>query len=85
MVSERMSVAVIVERRPAATRWASHVWRAVEVLPGAPATPPWTVLAEGGGATRYFVAGTSISCKRDRHFCIAAIAGRNWAGSPARS
>ncbi len=58
MVSERMSVGVIVERLPAATRWASHVWRAVEVLPGAPATPAWTVLAEGAGATRYF-AGTA--------------------------
>ncbi len=53
-----MSVAVIVERRPARSRWASHVWRAVEVLPGAPATPPWTVLAEAGGATRFF-AGTA--------------------------
>ena len=51
-------MAVIVERRPAQSRWASHVWRAVEVLPGAPSTPPWTVLGEAGGVTRFF-AGTA--------------------------
>jgi hypothetical protein len=60
MVSERFPVGVIVERRPAKSRWQQHVWRVVEVLPGRPATPPWTVLGEADGTTRFFAGGTDL-------------------------
>jgi hypothetical protein len=60
MASERFPVGVIVERRPAASRWQRHVWRAVEVLPGRPATPPWTVLAEADGTTRFYAGTTDL-------------------------
>ncbi|HZF74489.1 MAG TPA: DUF3305 domain-containing protein [Acetobacteraceae bacterium] len=46
----------VVERRPATSRWADHVWRAVEVLEGVPDLAPWTVLREEEGRT-LFLAG----------------------------
>lgn len=58
MTVERMPVGVIVERRPANSRWQDHVWRVASVLPGSPDAAPWSVLAEGAGTTRYF-AGTA--------------------------
>ena len=58
MIVERMPVAVVVERRPARSRWQDHVWRVVAVLPGAPETPPWSVLGEADGIVRYH-AGTA--------------------------
>ena len=60
MIVDRFPVGVIVERRPAKSRWQSHVWRVVEVLPGRPATPPWTVLAEAEGITRFFAGSTDL-------------------------
>ena len=51
-------VAVLMERRPAVTPWAEHVWRAVEVLEEAPPVPAWTVLREEAGRTLFF-AGTA--------------------------
>ncbi len=53
-----LTVAVVVERRPATSPWAEHVWRAVEVLEDAPDLPPWTVLREEAGRT-LFLAGTA--------------------------
>lgn len=58
MVVERMPVGVVVERRPAASRWADWVWRIAGVLPGSPQTPPWTVLSEADGVTTFY-AGTA--------------------------
>lgn len=58
MIVERRPVGVVVERRPSSNRWEPWVWRAVGVLPGAPETPPWTVLGEAGGVTTYY-AGTA--------------------------
>jgi hypothetical protein len=60
VIVERFAVGVIVERRPAKSRWQRHVWRVVEVLPGRPATPPWTVLAEAEGITRFFAGSTDL-------------------------
>jgi len=57
MITERLAVGVVVERRPARTRWEDHVWRVVAVLPGGPLMPPWSVLSEEEGTTR-FLAGT---------------------------
>ena len=47
----RIPVAVLAERRPAATRWADWSWRAIEVVRDAPAMPDWTVLREEAGRT----------------------------------
>lgn len=52
-------VAVLAERRPGVTRWAEHVWRAVEVLEEAPAVPPWTVLRQEPDGRTLFFAGTA--------------------------
>lgn len=59
-VLERFPVHVIVERRPAASRWLDAVWRPVAVLPGRLEAPPWHVLAETGGMTRYFAGNTDL-------------------------
>lgn len=60
MIVERFSIGVIVERRPAKSRWQKHLWRVVDVLPGRPATPPWTVLHEADGITRYYAGTTDL-------------------------
>ncbi|SDD75992.1 DUF3305 domain-containing protein [Belnapia rosea] len=56
----RIPVAVLAERRPAATRWADWSWRAVEVLREAPELPDWTVLREEGGSTLFFAGAAEI-------------------------
>ena len=53
-------VGVIVERRRLKSAWADHVWGAVAVLPGVPATPPWTVLAETPEATRFYAGAAQL-------------------------
>lgn len=52
--TETWQVGVVVERRRLANPWVDHAWRAVQVLSGAPASPPWTKLAEGDGWERYY-------------------------------
>lgn len=52
-----LPVAVILERRKIDNPWQSHRWQVVDVLPGAPDTPPWTRLGSGEGWER-FHAGT---------------------------
>jgi hypothetical protein len=57
--AERMSVAVVVERRRTGHRWQPVAWSVVGVLPGEPAAAePWTPLARGEGWERYY-AGTA--------------------------
>jgi hypothetical protein len=56
-----MPVAVIVERRAIDNPWIDHSWKAVEVLPGAPATAPWTPLAEGPDWTRYLAGVATLA------------------------
>jgi hypothetical protein len=57
MVSETISVGVIVERRPLKSRWAEHAWLPVGVLAGAASAAPWTPLEAGERGERYY-AGT---------------------------
>ena len=52
--TETWQVGVVVERRRLNSRWVDHAWQAVQVLPGAPASPPWTRLAEGEGWERFY-------------------------------
>jgi hypothetical protein len=57
---ESMEVGVIVERRRLNNPWVEHAWMPVAVLPGVPATPPWTVLAETAEATRFYAGSASL-------------------------
>jgi hypothetical protein len=54
-------VAVLVERRPAVTRWAEHVWRAVEVLDDAPEVPPWTLLRSDNDRALFFAGAAAVA------------------------
>lgn len=54
-----LPVAVIVERRPARSRWQDWTWRAVDVFDGAPAAAPFTPLDEGPDGTARFLAGSA--------------------------
>jgi hypothetical protein len=60
MAVERIPVGVVVERRPATSRWQDHVWRVTTALPGTAGAAPWTVLDDAGGVTRYWAGGTEI-------------------------
>lgn len=53
-----LPVAVIVERRPARSGWLDWIWRAVDVLDGAPAAAPFTLLDEGADGTARYLAGS---------------------------
>lgn len=52
--SASILLGVIVERRPAVTPWAEHVWRAVEVLEAPLPAAPWTKLREEAGRALYY-------------------------------
>ena len=54
----RIPVAILVERRNAASPWIDFVWRPVGALVGEPAAAPWTMLSEANDAT-VFYAGTA--------------------------
>ncbi len=54
MISETMTVGVIVERRKLDNPWIDHAWMPAAVLVGAPAAAPWTVLAETPDVTRFY-------------------------------
>lgn len=59
------TVSVVVERRPAASRWADWLWVPAEIIEGAPAAAPFTRL-EGSddGTARYFAGSTDIVLHR---------------------
>lgn len=59
LAEEHHPVAVVVERRAAASPWAEHVWAPVAVLPGETSAAPWTVLREEKGLTA-FIAGQAM-------------------------
>lgn len=56
-----VTVGVLMERRKAVTRWAEHVWRAVEVLEDAPEVPDWTLLREEAGRSLFFAGRAEIA------------------------
>lgn len=51
--AEHIPVTVLVERRPAVSRWADEVWKPVGVLPGRSEGPDWQVVPGREGATTY--------------------------------
>jgi hypothetical protein len=56
-----LTVGVVVERRPATSPWADHLWRAVEVLEAAPDLPDWTPLREEAGRTLFFAGRAEVA------------------------
>lgn len=56
-----LTVGVVIERRPATSRWADHVWRAVEVLEAAPDLPDWTLLREEAGRALFFAGRAEVA------------------------
>jgi hypothetical protein len=60
----RIPVGVVVERRKSTSRWVDESWRPLAVLPGAPDTAPWTVLASDGDVTRYYAGAAAIDLYR---------------------
>jgi hypothetical protein len=59
------TVGVVIERRPAASRWVEHVWRVVEVLDGSAGAEPFTLLATlEDGTERYFAGNTDLTLHR---------------------
>lgn len=57
-------VGVVIERRKAASPWIDFTWQAVAVLPGKPATEPWTLLEEAGDAARFYAGPASVDLYR---------------------
>jgi hypothetical protein len=58
-------VGVVVERRPAKSRWVDHVWRVAEVLDGEADVAPFTKLAVlPDGTERYFAGNAELTLHR---------------------
>lgn len=55
-----IEVGVLVERRPAVTQWAEHVWAATELLLDPPEMPAWTLLRQQGAVAVYFAGRAEI-------------------------
>lgn len=60
----RLPLGVVVERREIDNPWQSHTWRAVAVIPGAPAVDGWTMLLKGPRWIRYHAATLPVVLHR---------------------
>jgi hypothetical protein len=56
----RLPVGVLVERRPAVSPWAEHVWTPAAVLPGEPEAPIWSVVAREGDTLTFFAGNKTV-------------------------
>ncbi|MCC7017480.1 MAG: DUF3305 domain-containing protein [Rhodospirillales bacterium] len=63
-ISEGMKVGVVLERRALADPWRDHVWRAVEVVPGAPADISWREIGRDEDSVRYLAATLPVEIHR---------------------
>lgn len=52
-------VGVVIERLKAASQWIDFTWRPIAVLPGEPATAPWTMLSENPESATFY-AGAAV-------------------------
>lgn len=57
-------VGVVVERRKAASQWIDYTWQPVALLPGAPETPPWTLLRETETTASFYVGSAELALHR---------------------
>ncbi|SON55289.1 hypothetical protein HDIA_1748 [Hartmannibacter diazotrophicus] len=55
-------VGVLVERRKSSSRWISHTWIPVGVMPVADGLQPGDVLVEDDSVTRYFMGVSELTC-----------------------
>ena len=62
--TEVREIGIIVERHKLDNPWVDHRWKVVQVLPGAPASPPWTKLAEGEGWQRFYAGPAELALYR---------------------
>lgn len=63
--TEIRQIGVILERRRVDNNpWIDHSWRPVQVLPGVPASPPWTVVAEGDGWQHFYAGPAELALYR---------------------
>ena len=60
----QIPVGVVVERRKAESQWIDFTWRATTVLPGTPATAPWTQLSAGGEAASFYAGAADVALYR---------------------
>lgn len=61
---EAVAVGVIVEKRPAASRWIDHTWSVHAVLPGLPETAPMTLVERGEGFERFYLGASALVLAR---------------------
>ena len=59
MVEHEITVGLVMECIAPSNPWGTHHWLPVQILEGAPDTPPWTELSRGSDRARYF-AGTFV-------------------------
>ncbi|MDW3206228.1 MAG: DUF3305 domain-containing protein [Alphaproteobacteria bacterium] len=60
----RMPLGIVVEKRPATSRWISHTWRPVAVLPGASEITEWKLLDQTDGVERFQIATLELELHR---------------------
>ncbi len=60
----RIPVSVVVERRPAKSKWADYLWRPVSVLIGTPAAMPWTPIDTTPDATLFYAGEAVVELHR---------------------
>lgn len=63
-MTEDLVVGVIVARHAPSSPWADAYWTPDQILPAAPATPPWTVLGATPSATRYYAGAARLELHR---------------------
>jgi hypothetical protein len=61
---QTMPLGVVLERREIDHPWQKHRWRAVAVIPGAPAIPGWRELARGDHFVRWHAATLPLELHR---------------------
>ncbi len=71
-----LPLGIVIRRVPGKTRWVRHVWKAVDLLPGAgPAA--WKVLREEGEAVEYHAATVTLELWRtDTEAYLSALSAR---------
>ncbi len=71
---------VILERRPATSKWADWVWGVAAVVPDAPQTNGWVEMEREGDVVRYLSAAYTVSL---HHRMVEAYDSNIETGSPA--
>lgn len=58
--TETRRVGVVLEKRKLDNPWIDHAWRPVQILPGVPEAPPWTLLGRDEKTERWFVGAAEL-------------------------